>query len=44
VATEHDLYKTIEDINIYREFKVLKVKVPINFLSIVGFLLLRKER
>ncbi len=42
VATEHNLYKYIGDINIYTEFKILKVRVPIIFLNTVGFSPLRE--
>ena len=31
VATEHDLYENIGDIDVYTEFEMLKVKVPIIF-------------
>ena len=41
---EHDLYKNIGDVDIYIEFEMLKVKVLIIFLSIVGFLLPREGR
>jgi hypothetical protein len=37
LATEHDLYKTIGDIDVCTEFEILKVKVPIVFLGTVGF-------
>jgi hypothetical protein len=37
VATEHDLYKIIGDINVCAEFEMLKIKVPIIFLGTVGF-------
>jgi hypothetical protein len=37
VATEHDLYKTIGNIDVCIEFELLKVKVPIDFLGTVGF-------
>lgn len=37
MATEYDLYENIENINIYAEFEILKVKVPIIFLGTVGF-------
>jgi hypothetical protein len=37
VATEHDLYKTIGNIDVCIEFELLKVKVPIVFLGTVGF-------
>jgi hypothetical protein len=42
VATEHDLYKSIGDVNVCTEFEMLKVKVPINFLGTVGFSLRRE--
>jgi len=41
VATEYNLYNIIKNIDIYIEFKILKVKVPINFLGTVGFSLYR---
>jgi hypothetical protein len=44
VATEHDLYKSIGDVNVCTEFEMLKVKVPINFLGTVGFSLRREGR
>ena len=37
MATEHDLYKNIRDIDVCTEFEMLKVKVPIIFLGTVGF-------
>jgi hypothetical protein len=37
VATEQDLFKTIGNIGVCIEFELLKVKVPIVFLGIVGF-------
>jgi hypothetical protein len=37
VATEHNLYKKIGDIDLCVEFEMLKVKVPIIFLGTVGF-------
>jgi hypothetical protein len=37
VATEHDLYKTIENIGVCIEFELPKVKVPSFFLGTVGF-------
>jgi hypothetical protein len=36
-ATDYDLYRKIRDINIYREFEMLKSKVLIIFLGMVGF-------
>jgi hypothetical protein len=44
VATKHDLYKNIGDIDVCIEFEMLKVKVPIIFLGTVGFSLLRDRR
>jgi len=44
VATEHDLYKNIEDFGACSEFEMLKVKVPIVFLGTVGFSLPREGR
>ena len=35
MATEHELYDNIGLIDVYTEFK--KLKVPINFLGTVGF-------
>jgi len=43
VATEHDIYITIGIINVYTESELLKVKVPVVFLGMVGFSL-RKDR
>jgi hypothetical protein len=37
VATERDLYKIIGDVNVCTKFDLLKVKVVIIFLGIVGF-------
>jgi hypothetical protein len=37
VNTEHDLYKTIRNIKVCTDFRVLEVKVPINFFRHVGF-------
>lgn len=42
VAMEHDLCKNIGNINVCIDFKMLKVKVPMIFLCIVGFLLPRE--
>jgi hypothetical protein len=44
VATEHDLHKNMGDIDVYTEFEMLKVKVPIIFLGTVGFSLPREGR
>jgi hypothetical protein len=44
VAVEYDLYKIIGTLNIYIEFELLKVKVLVIFLSIVGFLVHRDKR
>ncbi len=44
MATEHDLYKNIEDFDACSEFEMLKVKVPIIFLGTVGFSLPREGR
>lgn len=33
VATEYNIYKSIETLNVHIEFKMLKFKVPIVFLS-----------
>jgi hypothetical protein len=44
VATEHDLYQNIGDIDVCIEFEVVKVKVPIIFLGTVGFSLRRDGR
>jgi hypothetical protein len=40
----HDLYKNIGDIYVCIDFEILKVKVPIIFLSTVGFSLPREGR
>jgi hypothetical protein len=37
VATERDLHKNIGDVDVYTQFEMLKVKVPIIFLGTVGF-------
>ena len=37
MATEHDLYKNIGDVDVCIEFEMPKVKVPIIFLGTVGF-------
>jgi hypothetical protein len=44
VAIKHNLYENIGDINVYIEFEILKVKVPIIFLGTVGFSPLREGR
>lgn len=44
MATEHNLYKNIGDIDVCTEFEMLKVKVPITFLGTVGFSPLREGR
>ena len=44
MATEHDLYKIIGDIDVCTEFEMLQVKVPISFLGTVGFSLRREGR
>ena len=41
---EHVLYKNIRDINMCKDFEILKVKVPIIFLGTAGFLLRREGR
>jgi hypothetical protein len=41
---EHDLDKNIGDVDVYTQFEMLKVKVPIIFLGTVGFSLLREGR
>ena len=33
---EHDIYKTMRDIDVCKEFEMLKFKVPIIFLAMVG--------
>ena len=37
MATERDLYKIIGDVGVCTRFDLLKVKVPIIFLGMVGF-------
>lgn len=37
VATDHDLHRKRTDIDVYTEFEMLKVRVPIIFLGTVGF-------
>jgi hypothetical protein len=44
LTIKHDLYKIIGEINVYIEFEILKVKVPIIFFRIVGFSLYRDKR
>jgi hypothetical protein len=44
VATEHDLFKNMGDVDVYTEFEMLKVKVPIIFHGTVGFSLPREGR
>lgn len=41
---EYGLYKTIGIINVYAEFELLKVKVPVVFLGTMGFSLRRDRR
>jgi hypothetical protein len=44
VATVHNLYITIGDLDICIEFELLEVKVPIVFLGTEGFSLRRDRR
>jgi hypothetical protein len=44
VVTNHDLSKTIGNIDVCIEFELLQVKVPIVFLGTVGFSLPREGR
>lgn len=44
MVTRHDLYKNIEDVDIYTESKILKVKVSIIFRGTIGSSRRRKER
>lgn len=44
MATEHDLCKNMRDINTYKDFDMLKVKVLIVFLGTVRFSLCRDGR
>ncbi len=44
MATEHNLYENIGDIDVCTEFEMLKVKVPIIFLGTAGFSPLREGR
>jgi len=44
VAAEHNLCRNIGDIDVCTEFKMLKVKVPINFLGTVDFSQRREGR
>jgi hypothetical protein len=37
VAIAHNLYRNIVNIDVYTEFELLEVKVPIIFLGMVGF-------
>jgi hypothetical protein len=37
VTIEYNFYKNIKDINIYAEFEMLKVKVPIIFFGTMGW-------
>ena len=37
VAIAHNLYRNIVNIDVYTEFELLEVKVPIIFLSMAGF-------
>ena len=37
VATAHDLYRIMLTINVYTDFELLEVKVPLIFLGTVGF-------
>src|SRR5436309_765006 len=37
VAIAHDLYRNIVNIDVYTEFELLEVKVPIIFLGTAGF-------
>ena len=40
----HDLYRNMGHFKMFKEFELLKVKVPIIFLGTVGFSLLREGR
>jgi hypothetical protein len=44
VATEYNLLKNIGDVEVYTDYKILKVKVPIIFSRHVGFPLRRDRR
>ena len=44
MAIVHGLYRIIENTNVYTEFVLLEVKVPIVFLGTVGFSLRRDGR
>lgn len=41
MAVEHDLYKIIRNVDIYTDFEMFEVQVPINFLGTTGFSLPR---
>jgi len=42
VAIAHNLYRNIVNIDVYTEFELLEVKVPIIFLGMAGFSPLRE--
>ena len=44
MATEHDLYKNIRDVDVCTEFNMFEVKVLIIFLGTMGFSLRREGR
>lgn len=44
VATDHDLYKKVRDIDVYTAFEMPIVKVLIIFLGTMGFSLRRDGR
>jgi hypothetical protein len=44
VAIKDNLLKDIGDIKVYKDFKILEVKVLIIFFSIIGFSLYKDRR
>ena len=41
LATEHNIFKNIRNIDMYIDFEMIKVKVPMKFLGTAGFSLRR---
>ena len=44
LATEHNIFKNIRNIDIYIDFEMIKVKVPIKFLGTADFFATRDGR
>lgn len=44
LVTEHDLYRTIGNINVHAEFKLLEIEVSLIIFDTAGFLPRREGR